>query len=65
MNATKWLTPEQVAKMMQVTLRTIYSMCKAGELPCVKVGRQWRISPDFIDHLAASKVDSETQAQAA
>ena len=39
-----YLTPEQVAKKLQLQRITVYRMCRRGELPAVKIGNSWRIS---------------------
>jgi len=38
-----YYTTDQVAARLQVSGRTIRRMCDAGEMPHVKVGRQYRI----------------------
>lgn len=47
----KYLTPEEVANALQVHLRTIQRLCRRGEIPALRVGQQWRIDPDFAEHL--------------
>ena len=37
-----FLTTEEVLDYLQVNLRTIYRLIKAGKIPAVRVGRQWR-----------------------
>src|SRR5262245_15253307 len=37
-----FLTTEEVLEYLQVNLRTIYRLIKAGKIPDVRVGRQWR-----------------------
>ena len=51
----QWVTPNQVAKEMQVSLRTVQRMCRMGELPAKKLGRQWRIEPDYKNQLAGAE----------
>lgn len=38
-----FLTTDEVLNYLKVTSRTIYRLIKAGELPAIRVGRQWRI----------------------
>ncbi len=38
-----FLTPEEAAKLLKVTRRTIYNWLKAGKLPALKYGQGWRI----------------------
>ena len=44
-----FLTTEEVLALLQVNLRTIYRMIKAGKIPAVRVGRQWRFRKRDID----------------
>jgi excisionase family DNA binding protein len=44
-----FLTTEEVLDYLQVNLRTIYRLIKAGKLPAVRVGRQWRFRKRDID----------------
>ena len=38
-----FLTTEEVLEYLQVNLRTVYRLIKAGKIPAVRVGRQWRV----------------------
>jgi excisionase family DNA binding protein len=49
MNDESFLTTEEVLDYLQVNLRTIYRLIKAGKLPAVRVGRQWRFRKRDID----------------
>jgi two-component system, chemotaxis family, chemotaxis protein CheY len=44
-----FLTTEEVLDYLQVNLRTIYRLIKAGKIPAVRVGRQWRFRKQDID----------------
>jgi len=44
-----FLTTEEVLAYLQVNLRTIYRLIKAGKIPAVRVGRQWRFRKADID----------------
>jgi excisionase family DNA binding protein len=44
-----FLTTEEVLEYLQVNLRTIYRLIKAGRIPAVRVGRQWRFRKQDID----------------
>ena len=43
------LTTEEVLEYLQVNLRTVYRLIKAGKIPAVRVGRQWRFRKRDID----------------
>ena len=44
-----FLTTEEVLEYLQVNLLTVYRLIKAGKIPAVRVGRQWRFRKRDID----------------
>src|SRR5438270_10913056 len=44
-----FLTTEEVLEYLQVNLRTVYRLIKAGKIPAARVGRQWRFRKRDID----------------
>jgi len=44
-----FLTTEEVLEYLQVNLRTVYRLIKAGKIPAVRVGRKWRFRKRDID----------------
>jgi excisionase family DNA binding protein len=44
-----FLTTEEVLDYLQVNLRTVYRLIKAGKIPAVRVGRQWRVKRADLD----------------
>jgi excisionase family DNA binding protein len=42
---TALLTTGEVLDCLNVTPRTIYRLIRSGELPAVRIGRQWRFRP--------------------
>lgn len=48
-NDDVFLTTEEVLEYLQVNLRTVYRLIKAGKIPAVRVGRQWRFRKRDID----------------
>lgn len=56
------LTPYDVAERLQVSYDTVLSLIKQGELPHVKIGRQYRVSEkalnDFINGTTIGNVKS-------
>src|SRR5215212_3718485 len=44
-----FLNTEEVLEYLQVNLRTVYRLIKAGKIPAVRVGRQWRFRKTDID----------------
>jgi len=39
----EFLTILEVAQILKTHTNTIYKMCREGRLPCVKIGKEWRI----------------------
>ena len=44
-----FLTTEEVLEYLQVNLRTVYRLIKAGKIPAIRVGRQWRFRKRDIE----------------
>ena len=55
------LTAKEIQEMLQVDRSTIYRMADRGDLPAVKVGRQWRFPRESVE----SWLDAQTPATAA
>jgi excisionase family DNA binding protein len=37
------LTVEEVAGYFGVTMTTVYRWCREGRIPCLKIGKHWRV----------------------
>jgi excisionase family DNA binding protein len=60
-----FLTTGEVLEYLQVNLRTVYRLIKAGKIPAVRVGRQWRFRKADIDRwLAGARTGPEPPAAA-
>jgi len=44
-----FLTTEEVLAYLNTTPRTIYRLIRSGELPAVRIGRQWRFRRADLD----------------
>ncbi len=44
-----FLTMDEVLGYLRVTPRTIYRLIKTGDLPAVRIGRQWRFRQSDLD----------------
>ncbi|HSL24366.1 MAG TPA: helix-turn-helix domain-containing protein [Vicinamibacterales bacterium] len=59
MDATNTLPPflktDEVLDSLKVTPRTLYRLIRAGELPAVRVGRQWRFRRADLEHWLAAR----------
>lgn len=45
----KLYSPDDIAGMLQVTRRTIYSYMKTGKLHASKIGGNWRITEENLN----------------
>ena len=49
------LTTQEAAEFLRVSRATIRRWCKAGQLPAVRIGRQWRIDMDQLERVLAGE----------
>jgi excisionase family DNA binding protein len=49
------LTAKEMQDLLHVDRSTIYRMAEAGQLPAVKVGKQWRFPGDWVENWLASQ----------
>jgi excisionase family DNA binding protein len=55
------LTIKQVANSLQVSVKTVQRLIKAGKLDTIKVGREYRILPEaFGEFLQVSRASVDT-----
>ena len=55
------MTVAEVADYLKMNQRTVYSLAKKGDLPGVRLGRQWRFRKDDIDKLFAQCLEKPLQ----
>jgi excisionase family DNA binding protein len=48
-NGRRLMTTEEVIAYLRVNARTVYRLIQAGDLPAVRVGRQWRVRRADLD----------------
>lgn len=56
------LTPEQVARILQVHVLTIYSYIRRGKLDAIRLGRSYRIIPKDLTRFIESNRIKNSQA---
>jgi excisionase family DNA binding protein len=44
-----FLSTDEVLTYLKITPRTIYRLIRSGELPAVRIGRQWRFRRTDLD----------------
>lgn len=52
------LTAKEMQVLLQVDRSTIYRMAEAGDLPAIKVGKQWRFPGDRVQHWLKTQTGS-------
>jgi excisionase family DNA binding protein len=61
----KLLTPEQVADILQVSVKTVKNWLRAGKLQGIKTGQLWRIEPEALDeYLNRQRVAQQLELEA-
>ena len=59
-----WLTVTDICEYMEVSPFVVTSQLRAGVLPAVKFGREWRVSRlDFEDWINAQRSAAESRAR--
>ncbi|MGQ9674713.1 MAG: helix-turn-helix domain-containing protein [Chloroflexota bacterium] len=51
----EFLTVKEAAAYLKATPNTITIWCRAGQLPAIKIGRQWRISRKELDRMVTRR----------
>jgi excisionase family DNA binding protein len=47
------LTVKEAAALLKATPNTVTIWCRAGQLPAMKIGRQWRISKGELERMVS------------
>ena len=53
----EFLTVSEVASLLKLSESTVYTMVRAGEIPAVKLGNQWRVSETRLDEWLEEKLE--------
>ena len=63
MNELRFLRPEEVAEVLNVTESQVYTLMRDGELEAVKIGRRgvWRVAPDALERYIARLQEDAAQ----
>jgi excisionase family DNA binding protein len=52
------LDVSQVADLLRVSTQTVYNQIRAGKLPAVKVGREWRFTRSAVMQMLTKTADA-------
>jgi excisionase family DNA binding protein len=55
MDEDHFLTTEEVLDYLQINLRTVYRLARAGKIPAIRVGRLWRFRKKDIEVWVANQ----------
>jgi excisionase family DNA binding protein len=58
---TQIMTPKQAAKYLGLHVVTVYRLIKKGELPCFRVGGQWRFKKDLLDEWITASTNGKKE----
>ncbi len=61
--AEKLLNAEELAKYLDLNQVTVYKLAKAGKLPAIRVGKQWRFKKELIDSMTNNYTPSQKEKQ--
>jgi excisionase family DNA binding protein len=45
------LTIKEFAKIVKIAPKTLYRLASTGQIPCIRIGRNIRFSPDMINQM--------------
>ena len=51
------LTLKEVAQFLSLSEKTVYRLVKAGTLPALKIGGQWRFEPKILDAWLSNRLN--------
>ena len=57
----RWMTVEDVAEYLQLSMDMIYKMAQQGKLPASKIGAQWRFKREEVDKWVKSQRPSKAR----
>jgi len=56
------MTAEDAAEYLQISVKTVLKLLRAGEIPAKKVGHQWRVSRQALEtYLAGGNAESKVE----
>jgi excisionase family DNA binding protein len=47
---------EEVASWLRIPPSTLYSLCRQGKIPCIKIGKHWRFDRKHIENWLDQKI---------
>lgn len=56
MGINKLLTVSEIAELFRTTRQQVRKMLRNGEIPAVKVGREWRIPQEYLEEFIEENI---------
>ena len=56
MGMNRLLTVREIAELFQTTRQQVRKMLRNGEIPAVKVGREWRIPQEYLEEFIEENI---------
>ena len=54
-------TPADIQAMLGIRLQTVYGMLQSGEIPSIRIGRNYKISKEKFDEWLMEATERETK----
>jgi excisionase family DNA binding protein len=51
------LNIEEVSSWPRIPTSTLYSLCRRGEIPCIKIGKHWRFDRKHVENWLNQKIN--------
>jgi excisionase family DNA binding protein len=48
---------EELSSWLRIPSSTLYSLCRRGEIPCIKIGKHWRFDRKHIENWLDQKIN--------
>lgn len=56
MDVIEILTVKELARILKTTRQQVRKMIRSGEIPAVKVGREWRIPREYLNEFIEENI---------
>jgi excisionase family DNA binding protein len=54
---TVMMNIEEVSYWLRIPTSTLYSLCRRGEIPCIKIGKHWRFDRKHVKNWLDQKIN--------
>lgn len=57
---TMMMNIEEVSSWLRIPASTLYSLCRQGEIPCIKIGKHWRFDRKHLEDWLNKKINQSS-----